>query len=540
MQIIAYSVDRETGIYTSDGRHQAESPYLEFILQDTAPGTIQCFSNLDFDVAGLLALMKPSPKELETLAAKEALSLPPYRLKYYPGKFFGLDKGFGAGHPFANICDIEQYDNSLDTVENRHDAEYWFGRAKAAHLKALEVYDIFVELGWSPTNLISPKNAYDAKLTSLNLPTILDLPDEVTKIAFDGCYGNFVEAYQRGHFAQTTDFDITSAYPHWASRLLDLRQGKFKHSKDYEDKACYGYAKCEVMIDSKFSPIMWKSPTGDNYTPTGIFERNLTKNQIDFINTSKIGYATVIDGWWFYPTKIVRPLLKPIQDLYELKQASHGLKRKIIKNTLVGSFYGAFIQTNKAEPGKHCCPPWANEIEANCQLQVAHFVMKNKLEERLLAVVVDGVLISGNFELPESNGLGTWRKSYEGEAIVVHSALRCQKDKVGEGDFSLTLNELKDMLTRNPSLSEWHKQKLTVLSLGSASNKKRITEVGRIITTEMSIGLEDRKRVYLKQPRNGKDLLTKSYSSEPWRIGILKTLTATDEDLEKEEDKYAN
>lgn len=540
MKIIAYSIDRETGIYTSDGRHQDESPYLEFILQDTAPETIQCFSNLDFDVAGLLALLKPSPKELETLAESESLSLPPYRFKYFPGKFFGLDKGFGAGHPFANISDIEQYDNSFDKIENRHDEEYWFGRAKAAHLKALEVYDIFVQLGLSPTNLISPKNVYDTKLTELNLPTILDIPEEVTEIAFDGCYGNFVEAYQQGHFLQATDLDITSAYPHWASRLLDLRQGKFNHSKDYEEKAFYGYARCEVMIDAPFSPIMWKSPTGDNYTPKGIFERNLTKNQIDFINKFEIGYATVIDGYWFYPKKIVRPLLKPIQDLYELKQASQGLKREIIKRVLTGSFYGALIQTNKGEPAKHCCPPWANEIEANCQLQVASFVMKNHLVEKLLAVVVDGVLISGDFDLPEGNGMGTWRKSYTGEAIVVNSALRCIKDKVGEGDFSLTLDELKDMLTRNPTLNEWHKQKLTVLSLGQAMNEKRITEVGRITTIEMTIGLQDNKRVYLKQPKNGRDLLTHQFLSEPWSINILKTLTARDEDFEKEEDEYAD
>lgn len=541
MEIIAYAIDRETGIYTSDGRHQAEAPYLEFLLNDSGDNVIQCLTQLDYDVAGLLPLLELTPKELEHLQESERLFITPYTIKYYQGRYFRIDKGFGAGHPYSELSDISQYESELNKVLDRHDADYWFKRVRLAHKVATEVFGILTEVtGKEPVNLISPKNAYQHRLSELHLPTVKDLPDRVCALAYDGCMGNWVEAYQRGHFAHATDLDITSAYPNWASRLLDLNYGKWKPNTEYQPDAYYGVALCEVMIDSQFSPIMWKSPDSENYTPKGVFERVLNKQQIRYINECELGWATIVEGYWWRPFKKVKPLEAEIKRLYDLKQVSTGRKRDIIKRIMTGAFYGSFIQVNGKDEdavfGKFACPPYALEIEANTQIQVANFIRKHQLIDRLLKVTVDGVLISGDIDLPDGNGLGTWRKEYVGEAVVVNSALDCIEGKTGEGEFSINLEKLKELVNADLMTDEWKVEKQAILTLGAARSESHISDVGKIITANMILTLTDVKREYDKIPKTGKDLLTKSYRGEAWDLGLLKSFIDLDDEEESDDD----
>jgi hypothetical protein len=540
MRIIAYAIDKKTGIYTSDGRHISEPPYLDAIINDSGADTIQVFGSLDADIAGLLPLIQCSHKELETLSETERLSIPPYRLTYFPQKFFGIDKGGGWGHPFSNISDMAQHDVSLDKIEDNHTPEYWFGKAKKAYEIAMKAYNVYTELGLHPKNsIISPKSVYEEEFVKLDLPTLHDIPPEVAELSYNACMGNWVECFKRGRFEHTTDFDISSAYPHWASKLLDLRYGEWVHSSEYQPQAYYGYVDVEVNVDKQFSPVLWKDKDQNNYTFTGVNRICTTKNMLDYITHFNLGYYTIVDGWWWKPTKIVRPLQQKLNELYALKSGSTGMKKEIVKRIMTGSFYGNFIQTVGGKEGKHMLPPYAAEIETNTRLQVASFVEENKLSDRLLVVAVDGVLVDGKVEsiVDKRTGIGSWRKSYEGEAIVVHSGLNCIDGKFGEGDFSLSLPELKEMFASNPEANSWVMQKPSIKTLGVAMNENNLDAVGDIIPTSKTVFLEEFKREYTKKPKTGNDLLTKTYNSRAWGIGTLKAVTeSADDELDNEED----
>lgn len=542
--IIGYSIDKKTGIYTSDGRHIAEPPYLGFLAEDGGQDTIKVFGSLDADVAGLLSLVELNHKELEHLAEKERLQVEgtPYKMTYFPQKFFGLDKGGGYGHPYANIADMAQHDVDLDRIEDNHSPEYWFGKAKRAFEVATEVYDDYVSLGCHPKSLISPKSVWEEKFNMLDLPTLADIPPEVAELSYDACMGNWVECYKRGRFLETTDMDISSAYPSWASRLLDLREGIWVHSKEYQPKAYYGYVDIEVNIDSQFCPLLWKDKEQANYTFTGLTRIATTKNMLDYITKYNKGFYTIVDGWWWKPTKIVKPLEQPLKELYELKSSSTGMRKELIKRIMSGSYYGNFIQTIGGREGKHMMPPYAAEIETNTRLQVASFTENNNLVDRLLVVAVDGILVEGKLDnfVDSRVGMGSWRKSYEGEAIVVHSGLNCIDGKYGEGDFSLSLDELKKMFTDSPQADSWIMDKQTVKTLGQANNEGKLDTIGDIIPTTKTVYLDEFKREYAKNPKNGGDLMTNVYKGKAWNIGILKVLTKSDDEINKEGEKNEN
>ncbi len=397
--IIAFSVDKNSGIYASTGERCQAPPYLDFLLSFSSEDRILGFSHLDYDVANLLTMIDLTHKDLERLCDKERLIIPPYYIKYYKGKMFGIDKGFGEGHPYAIFSDLSQYDSELDHVEDRHDADYFFDKVKKAQKIGGEVYEILVSLGLSPNSLISPANAYKPKLEALYLPTLRDIPPEASELAYEACSGNWTEVFKRGYFPQVTDMDITSAYTFQASKLLDLRYGSWLHRSDYQPEATYGYCKCEVSIDSEFSPVAYEYRDKQS-TPKGIFERSLNKGMIDFVN-EYVGIATCIDGWWFFSNSKKRPLEKPIMELYAEKQKAEGLRKEIIKRVMNGSFYGGFIQTKGGEPAKNFCSPWACEIENETKIQVAKFVLDNNLLDRLISITVDGVVIEGNYKLGE-------------------------------------------------------------------------------------------------------------------------------------------
>ncbi len=125
-----------------------------------------------------------------------------------------------------------------------------------------------------------------------------------------------------------------------------------------------------------------------------------------------------------------------------------------------------------------------------------------------------------------NNGIGAWRISHKGEAVIVNAGLSCIENKQGEGDFSLSLQELKDLINANPQATQYHKDKLSVITLAMVVNSKRLDDLGKIETRQKIITLNDTKRDWLDDfPETGQDLLTKQYKSRAWTIEWLKILT---------------
>jgi hypothetical protein len=207
MNIIVYTVDKELGIFNSLGESCRKPPYTEFLLKDYGD-VIKCFSNIDYDVANLLALIL-DPEEMRQLSKLEKLYIAPYHLTYFPNKFFSIAQGFSKGRPYSPFCDISQYDDRLDKVTNDHSVELCLEKAMLAKEVAQQVYNALTKLGCEPDSLISPANVFvKAKIDSLDLPDINDIPDGALQLAQKCAKGNWLEAYKRGHYEKVFDYDL--------------------------------------------------------------------------------------------------------------------------------------------------------------------------------------------------------------------------------------------------------------------------------------------------------------------------------------------
>lgn len=553
MNITGFHVDRESGIYCSNGKHCAQPPYLEFLLENK--GDINALSNLDADVAGLLGLMGLTPKELQKLHENESLYIAPWTLKYFPEKTFGLTYGGGAGRQFVNFCDAGQYSEELRRTEDRRDEAYGFTKANMAAGVATEAYDALAELGFSPKNLISPANVfrkerYDTGL--IDLPRVTDvIRDEVLEYAFRCCKGTWVESHQMGHWNRAFDYDISTAFAGEASKLYDLRDGYWMESDEYLPDAVYGYIKAEVMIDAPFSPIIYKIDESRSYTPTGIWTDYITKAEYEFIHKWSLGYATALKGYYWFPKNEPRkPFEKAVHWLHREKQTATGRKKDVIKRMLAGSFYGLLLQPESP----YFMSPYASEIETNTRLRVADPCLRNSTD--VIAVIVDGIVTSSPLppplpsgglrppapptgptpHLPPSaprNGLGKWRLNQTGRCLSLGTGQTVIEGKKGEGDLSIDYQTLRGLIEENPNASEWYVEGWSVVSLGKAVAEKRLQDVGKVERIQRSVGLLEAKRDYPRMPRTGKGVLRGKYSSRPWSAGML---GATEEMMDEEKE----
>lgn len=530
MRIVGLAVSRELGVFSSLGEWHEKSPYLSLLLRNYGRDTIKVLANIDYDVSALLPLLNMTNKELEKLAREKRVFLAPYKLTYYPDRFFSVAEGFGRGRISASFSDMSQYEPRLSTIEDSKDPTYFMSRAKLAQETGEKVYESMVRLGYHPEGLVSPVNVFRKEAMPDSLPTMVSLdltPEEkasLTAYSYECCHGSLVESYKKGHFSKATDLDINTAYASVAAQLLHPAYGHWLYSKEYQPDATYGYCQCEVMIDSNFSPIIYSVDAFRSFTPKGIWVTYLTKGEIDFIHKYNLGYATVLSGWYWFKDKEVRPLEDIIKKLYAQKQAATGLDRDIMKRLMAGAFYGLFIEVRATgEPGQYFYPPWAAEAEAQTRLEVARFVLDNQLQDRLLSVAVDGVIVEGDVAVESSDEMGRWRVSHQGRCIVASTGVIGMEDKYGYGDFSLSYEKLAQLLDSDSS--RWNLSKLSVKTLGMCHGENNYEDLGKVFKLTRSIDLREAKRLFLKEPATGRELLAGQYSSEPWSVGIVRLMT---------------
>lgn len=190
------------------------------------------------------------------------------------------------------------------------------------------------------------------------------------------------------------DYDIVASFPSIARNLIDIRHCEWIHSKEYQSKAYYGYCKCQVTIYDwvQVSPILYEDESGNLSSPTGVFETYLTKGELDFIDKRKIGEYKIIDGWWAIPRRINKPLRIVMDRLLAYKESNNELIRLLAKRMSVG-VYGKFGEEHKEEFGRHFNPVWFSEISTQVRLQVAQFIYKNKCQDHIIHISVDGCLL---------------------------------------------------------------------------------------------------------------------------------------------------
>lgn len=523
-QVIGYSIDREVGIFNSLGESQHEEPYLDFLLDRYNEDTIKVLASLDDDVANLLALLELKSWELVKLYEKERVYIAPYIIKYFPNKMFSISKGFGKLRPFCVLSDASQYNKELDKPSNRHDKVYHQTRAMKAEFAGREAYQVFTKLGTEPTNLISPINAYKDKFKQLDLPELYDVPKEAQQLAYKCCHGSWLECFQRGYFDKVYDYDQISAYPYQASKLLDLRLGKWEHTSNYVATANYGYCQGIANIKANFSPITYETDGSRHFTPTREFETCLTKGKIDVITARGLGSFKILDGWWWTARGEDYPMKEEILKLFELKEQASGMEKEIIKRIMSGGFYGKFLQVFRNQPAQSFCAPWAAEIENNTDLDVYNMIVGSGLEDSLVHIAVDGFASTRPVSNIKNKEIGSWRLSNTGRAIIVSSGLVALEKRKTYGDFSIGYKKLRRLIEQEPEARSYKVDTLSTVTLGEAIQQQRLEDLGRVESVSRTIDLYEQKRVYFESPKTGKDLLARSYQSIPYPVEMLRKL----------------
>ena len=399
MRIIGYHISNGI-IANSDGEIVTEPSFLDFLLEPK-PDSIKIFYHIGYNIANLLKMIDFTKEKAKKLHDTEKLYMAPYMLKYAPNKFFSLSKG----SYWAFFCNANQY--SLAQLDNSDTPISCLAKANKAKEAGKQVYDTLTSVGLHPTTLTSPVRVYEKEvLNKLDLPTVDDMPEDAGEYAYSCCRGNWLEAFQVGHWEKAWDYDINSAYPSEIARLLDIREGKWGKSSYFIPEAEYGYCKGKVTITAPFSPIIYVSKNL-NYTPVGTWETFLTKREIEFIHKWKLGEFKIESGWWWIPNNRNLILQKHIMGLQSQKGVATGLSRETIKRIMSG-IYGKFLEARNNTFGKRFNPVYGAEVEVGNRLKVARFILENHAESHLIHIAVDGVLL----DMPIEQCKKEWEQSH--------------------------------------------------------------------------------------------------------------------------------
>jgi hypothetical protein len=520
MKILGFHLQGDT-IARSDGL-TTKSNYLEFLLKDcNDPEIIRVCYNLDWFVARLCYLLDIPEWQLKKFWSSNSLYVAGHTGFFIPHRYFGLKYGKHFGE--CNFSDVFQYDNNLPFDIDPLDAAI-----KASEIGE-QVYSVLRKLDLNPKTLSSPVSAFQKEiLSTIDLPTLDDLPVEVRIHASECLHGGWQEIWRQGHFSDSCfDYDLVSAYSRYTADLIDHRYGTWFQSDKFYPSLPFGFCRGTVRIISDFSPIVYDAQ-GQQYTPTGEWETTLTNKQIKQLYDYGIGQFKMSSAWYWKPDKIVTPLKQEMETLFEWKAQLTGIERDIVKRLLVGIWGKTAEVFHDGEFGKLFNPVWAATIESSTRTQVAEFILSNKLQDNLISIAVDGCLLDKKVDINETGEMGTWRLSMEAPAFVVSSGVGAIKGKPLRGAFSLNYDWLAEQIALNPDASEYTMQKTTPVTLGQALKWGKLDKLGELETSERSvfIGIEN-KRLYKEAPVTGRDLL-KQYSSDPLDVSTLNKIVLDD------------
>lgn len=496
--------------------------YLDWLLEDHLEEEPRVFYDLDAAVAALLKLMGFRKHDAERLLQNTKWYSAPYRLTYYPGRFFSIDRGFGPTHPYVNFSNMGQYTDVH--FEPDPSPQYAIKKAREAEEVGQGVARAFKRLGLDDKRLTSPIGAFDrSHVKAMDIPTLDDMPIEAAEIAYGCVKGNWLEAYQLGYWRKAYDYDISGAYGSELAKLLDIRRGRWVNAPNRPQEAVYGFAKGNITCWADFHPFLLNVSEDMTYTPVGTWWTCLTMQEIDFLEKYNLGSFDIKDAWWWIPEGKQWEILKGvIKWLWEKRQDTEEIDNKVVKRIMAG-IWGRMLEVRgtEAEPefGPHVNPVYGAIVEANNRLRVAETCMEQGIVP--LHVAVDGAITDRPLPIEGSGQLGEWRLSHVGQCIIASSGVVAFEGKAGAEEFSLRFSWLEEQMRKKPGAKEYEMRKYSPCSLARALNTG-FEKLGLIeeITRSVAIGGEA-KRMWKQHPRNGGDLLKRKFKSAPWEHGVI-------------------
>lgn len=111
----------------------------------------------------------------------------------------------------------------------------------------------------------------------------------------------------------------------------------------------------------------------------------------------------------------------------------------------------------------------------------------------------------------------TWKRAYEGEMVCLGSGAIWFADKV---PHSISLEDLKDMVKKNPRKGYYERLIKRRVTLGQAKESGKYDEIGtyREMSTSIDLWRLNPLRKFKKLPTTGQQLLSNVYDSVPNKI----------------------
>jgi hypothetical protein len=168
MNIIGFYAINRT-IANSEGEVIQSPPYLKWLLkhpEDTFQVFYECCIN---DLLSIIGIQGQSKRELLTTTK---LTLPHYKYRYIPNKFFSIKRN---SHHLSYFCNMSQYTPNFDVsnlkaLDNETEVDYCLRLASEAKCLGLELCKALNDIGIQPGSLTSLYRIYqNAKLSNPQL-----------------------------------------------------------------------------------------------------------------------------------------------------------------------------------------------------------------------------------------------------------------------------------------------------------------------------------------------------------------------------------
>ena len=515
--MIAYFIDN-TGIYTSDGRIIKKpdvinsGEWLLCQLLNDNPKENKLLYDLDACAASLIRLCLSEGHVRELYEKEKTYAYGGIKITYFPTRFFAID----GRNSFVNFGNMVRYksDTHYSPSDNEGDK---IGKAKEAAIIATSASNILEELKLDKQRIISPVGALiDKYIWSLRPPTVDDIPEDVSELAFSTIKGNWLEAYKLGSWDCAYDYDINLAYGSVLAKLMDIRRGDWVSSTTIPNNALYGFAKGSLEITAPFHPFIVKQGEEYSYSPIGIRDDVLPKNMIDLLYKYKLGTFNIEKGRWWIPKTnypIYEPLKGIINHLFKIRSESDGLKKVILRQMIAG-VWGRMLEIKKEKLGNLFNPVWGSIVENEIKCKVTETCLRHNIQPLLVAV--DGVVTDKPLPITTSTNMGEWRLSHKGKCIIVSSGVVGFEGKQGAEEFALHYDWLHDQLASDPKATEYTMTKYSPLTLAKAIQLNSMDKLGELQKADRSIIIgKDYKRLWNDYPKCGGDILNNTYESTP-------------------------
>jgi hypothetical protein len=550
-------------IASGDGTHcltDGIGPILRYLCKKPYRASHNFFFNLRYDVQ---AVVKYLPRaSLQELYDTKKTAWQDFDLFYIPEKIFKITHD---RHPTAFYDVAQFYEETLDNAAKRYlgegkalggldrvkigtSASYW-SKHKAAIVKyCLVDADLTRRLGevlndTAVKDIVFYPRKYTSKAgiskdyfrTHCTFPDIREIPRWALSMAMASYAGGRFEVVKKGHFRNAWSIDIKSAYPHWITRLPDLRTGRWGKVYEMNPDALLGFYLIKVYVPPMpLGPLPVKVGSPIVTYPVGSWTTYCSKTELETYQGDCD--MKVIRGVEYYDRNPTYPFADRIKMLYDLKAATpkdhfaYDLYKKIM-NSLYGAFYEKVATETGYYAGLLFNPIYAAWITAGTRTQLWGLI--RRYPKAVIGSATDGLLLDVDPEIGKSNDLGQWSEDGHGVADVIRSGLYRIGDKIRNRGLKKVTRlitphgaypDLFSYMVARPKLKVYPITVDRPLNLGECltqvkSKSPALINVWSQYEYRIDIN-QDLKRLWDDKFKNGGDLLDRSIDSRPILYGV--------------------